>query len=100
MGFREHFPIPAAVLYCTIDLRSHPSFCELPGYKRTLTMFLTSIHVLWPVARSRVLVIQQPSDAKLLGGRSIPTGPVSRAAGLVAEDTVQPVTVLPRNGSV
>ena len=60
-------------------------------------MFLASGHGLRPVAGLALLVIEQAADAELLCGRAVPAGPVARAGGLVAEDAVQPGTVLARD---
>ena len=57
-------------------------------------MFLTPIDILGPVTGVGVLIVQQTTDAQLFSGGSIPAGPVPRAGRLVAEDAVQPVTVL------
>ena len=57
-------------------------------------MFLTSRHVLGPVTGVRLLVVEQPADAELLGGGAVPAGPVASAGRLVAEYSVQPVAVL------
>lgn len=57
-------------------------------------MLLTTVNVLRPVTRVGVLIVQKPSDAKLLRGGAVPAGPVPGAGGLVAKDTVQPVAVL------
>ena len=65
-----------------------------------LTMLLTACYIVWPVTRVCVLVVQQPSDAELLGGRPIPAIPVSSAGGLVPEYSIQPVTVVSTLGRV
>lgn len=61
-----------------------------------LTMFLASLDVLGPVAGPRPLVVKQTTNAELLGGGTVPAGPVPRAAGLVSENTVEPVAVFGR----
>lgn len=63
-------------------------------------MFLTANHVLGPVARMLVLIVEQSANAECLAGCSVPAGPVPGAAGLVAEHAVQPVAVLGGNGRV
>jgi len=63
-------------------------------------MLLTPGYVLWPVTGVCLLVVEQPSDAELLGGCPVPTGPVPGAGGLVPEYSVQPVTVLGALGRV
>lgn len=63
-------------------------------------MFLASFDILGPIATVRVLVVQQSPDAQLLGGRSVPAGPVPSTARLVAEDSVEPVAVLGGDRSV
>ena len=63
-------------------------------------MFLASLDVLRPVAGPGPLVVEQSTDAELLGGGAVPARPVPRAAGLVAEDAVEPVAVLGGDGRV
>jgi len=63
-------------------------------------MLLTAGYVLWPVARVCLLVVEQPPDAELLRGRPVPACPVASTGGLVAEYSVQPVTVLRTLGRV
>lgn len=63
-------------------------------------MFLASLDVLGPIARVGLVMVQQPTDAKLFGRGAVPAGPVPRAAGLVAEYAVEPVAVLGRYGRV
>jgi hypothetical protein len=63
-------------------------------------MLLASSDVLGPVAGVRLLVVEQPADAELLGGSAVPAGPVPGAGGLVAEDAVQVVAVLSLLGRV
>lgn len=63
-------------------------------------MLLASLDVLGPVAGPGLLVVQQTADAELLGRGAVPAGPVPRAAGLVAEDPVEPVAVLRRDRRV
>lgn len=63
-------------------------------------MLLATLDVLRPVAAVGVLVVQQPADAQLLGGRSVPARPVPGAGRLVAKDAVQPVAVLRRDGAI
>jgi len=60
-------------------------------------MLLTSIDVLGPVAGSSSFVVEQTAYTELLGGGAIPASPVPGAGSLVAEDSVQPVTMLGRN---
>ena len=69
-------------------------------FQSLLTMLLTAGYVLWPVARVCLLVVEQPPDAELLRGRPIPACPVASTGGLVAEYSVQPVTVLRTLGRV
>lgn len=57
-------------------------------------MFLATFDVLGPVARVRVLIVEQPADAQLFGGRAVPARPIPRARSLVTEYAVQPVTVV------
>merc|ERR1719384_1993948 len=63
-------------------------------------MFLAASNILRPVAGVGLLVVEQSTNAELLGGRSVPAGPVASAGGLVAEDSVQPVTVLGALGGI
>jgi hypothetical protein len=56
-------------------------------------MLLTSNDILGPIASVRFFVVEETSDAELLGGGAVPAGPVARAGGLVAEDAVQPLAV-------
>ena len=65
-----------------------------------LTMFLASGYILGPVAGVSLLVVEQPTDTELLGGGSVPAGPVASAGGLVPEYSVQPVTVLRALGGI
>jgi len=60
-----------------------------------LTMFLAPLDVLGPVARVSFLVVQQPADAQLFGGRAVPASPVSCARRLMTEYSVQPIAVFP-----
>ena len=57
-------------------------------------MFLAASNILRPVAGVGLLVVEQSTNAELLGGRSVPAGPVARAGSLVAKDAVEPVAVL------
>lgn len=68
--------------------------------KTVFTVFLTSLHVLGPIARVHVLVVQQSADAQLFSGRAVPACPIPRARCLVAEYAVQPVAMVPRYWSV
>jgi hypothetical protein len=63
-----------------------------------LTVLLAALDIVWPVARVSLLAVKKTSDAKLLGGGSVPAGPVAGARGLVSENTIQPVAVLSGNG--
>lgn len=63
-------------------------------------MFLATLDVLGPVAGVRVLVVQESANAQLLGGRTVPAGPVPGARSLVTEYAVQPVTVVSRYRAV
>lgn len=63
-------------------------------------MFLAAVYVLRPVARVRVLVVEQATDAQLFRGSAVPAGPVARAGRFVSEDSVQPITVLPAYRSI
>lgn len=63
-------------------------------------MLLAALDVLGPVARVRVLVVQQSADAQLLGGGAVPARPVPGARRLVAEYAVQPVAVVSGYGAV
>lgn len=56
-------------------------------------MFLATLDRLGPIARVSLLVVQESTDAQLFGRRSVPTGPVTGARGLVTEYSVQPVAV-------
>ena len=58
-----------------------------------LTMFLTPLHVVRPVTRVGILIVQQSADTQLLRGRAVPTRPVARARSFVTKDAVQPVAV-------
>ena len=57
-------------------------------------MFLATVDVVGPVAGVGVFVVEETTNAELLRGSSVPAGPVPRAGRLVAEDAVEPVTVL------
>ena len=63
-------------------------------------MFLAAGNILRPVAGVSLLVVEQSTNAELLGGRSVPAGPVASAGGLVPEYSVQPVTVLGALGGI
>lgn len=63
-------------------------------------MLLAAVHIFGPIAAVRILVVQQSADAQLLGGRSVPAGPVARARSFMAENAVQPVTVFRWHRSV
>ena len=63
-------------------------------------MFLAAGNVLRPVTGVSLLVVEQPTDTELLGGGAVPAGPVAGAGGLVAEYSVQPVTVLSALGGI
>jgi len=63
-------------------------------------MFLAASNILRPVAGVSLLVVEQSTNAELLGGCSVPAGPVASAGGLVAEYSVQPVTVLRAEGRI
>jgi len=63
-------------------------------------MFLAAGNILRPVAGVSLLVVEQPADTELLGGGSVPAGPVASAGGLVPEYSVQPVTVLRALGGI
>jgi hypothetical protein len=65
-----------------------------------LTVLLAALDIVWPVARVSLLAVKKTSDAKLLGGGSVPAGPVAGARSLVSENTIQPVAVLSRNGRI
>jgi len=58
-----------------------------------LTVFLTPLHVVRPVTRVGILIVQQSSDTQLLRGRAVPTCPVARARRFMTKDPVQPVAV-------
>lgn len=61
---------------------------------------MASSDVLRPVAGVRFFVVEEAADAKLLGGRAVPTSPVAGARGLVAKNTVKPVTVVCTDGRI
>jgi len=63
-------------------------------------MFLTAGNILRPVAGVSLLVVEKSTNTELLGGCSIPAGPVAGAGGLVAKYSVQPVTVLRALGGI
>lgn len=63
-------------------------------------MFLATLDILGPIARMSVLVVQKSTDAQLFGRCAVPASPVTGARRLVAEYSVQPVTVLTGDGSV
>lgn len=63
-------------------------------------MFLTSAHVLWPVARMGVFVVEETPDAELFSGGAVPTGPIPGARCFMAKDPVQPVAVLRADGGI
>jgi len=66
----------------------------------TERMFLTAGNILRPVAGVSLLVVEKSTNTELLGGCSIPAGPVAGAGGLVAKYSVQPVTVLRALGGI
>lgn len=57
-------------------------------------MFLASFDVLRPIAGPGSLVVQKSTDAQLLGGGSVPAGPIPGARCLVAENTIKPVAMV------
>jgi len=63
-------------------------------------MFLAASNILRPVAGVSLLVVEQSTNTELLGGGSVPAGPVAGAGGLVPEYSVQPVTVLRALGGI
>ena len=63
-------------------------------------MFLAAGNILRPVAGVSLLVVEQSTNTELLGGGSVPAGPVASAGGLVPEYSVQPVTVLRALGGI
>ena len=63
-------------------------------------MFLAAGNILRPVAGMSLLVVEQSTNAELLCGGSVPAGPVASAGGLVAEYSVEPVTVLRALGGI
>ena len=65
-----------------------------------ITMFLAASNILRPVAGVSLLVVEQSTNTELLGGGSVPAGPVASAGGLVPEYSVQPVTVLRALGGI
>lgn len=65
-----------------------------------LTVFLAAVDILGPVAGVGVLIVQQSADAQLFCRSAVPTGPVTRAGRLVAEDAVQPVAMFSSDGTV
>lgn len=60
-------------------------------------MFLATLDIFWPITGPRALIVQQSTNAKLLGSGSVPTGPVPRAGCLMPENAVEPVAVLCRD---
>jgi len=46
------------------------------------------------------LIVEKSTDAELLGGCSVPAGPVPGARGFVSEDTVQPVAMFSTLGRI
>lgn len=62
-----------------------------------LTVLLTSLDVLGPVAGPGSFVVKQSAYAELFGGGAVPASPVPGAGSLVAEDSVQPVAVFGRD---
>ncbi len=73
---------------------------QLLRYKEILTMLLATSNILWPVTGVGLLVVQQATNTELFSGCSVPARPVPGAAGLVAENSVQPVTVLGALGRI
>jgi len=63
-------------------------------------MFLAAGNVLRPVTGVSLLVVEQTTDTELLGGGPVPAGPVAGAGGLMAEYSVEPVTVLRALGGI
>jgi hypothetical protein len=63
-------------------------------------MFLATSNILWPVTGVGLLVVQQATNTELFSGCSVPARPVPGAASLVAENSVQPVTVLGALGRI
>lgn len=63
-------------------------------------MFLAASDVLWPVTSMGILAVEQTADTELLGGCAVPAGPVAGAGRLVAENTVEPFTVIRGEGWV
>lgn len=63
-------------------------------------VLLATSNILWPVAGMGLLVVQQAADTELFCGGSVPAGPIPGAASLVAENSVQPVTVLGALGRI
>lgn len=59
-----------------------------------LTVFLTAVNILWPIAGVSVLIVQKTTNAELLRSSSVPACPIAGAGRLVAEDAVQPIAVL------
>lgn len=55
-------------------------------------MFLASLDGFGPVTGVLVFVVEETTNTELFDGGSIPASPVADARGLVAEDTVLPVT--------
>merc|ERR1711997_670932 len=63
-------------------------------------MFLAAGNILRPVTGVSLLVVEKSTNTELLGGGSVPAGPVASAGGLVPEYSVQPVTVLRALGGI
>jgi len=61
---------------------------------------LASANVLRPVASVGLFVVQEPSDAELLGRRSVPASPVAGARRFVSENTIKPVAMLSADGGI
>jgi len=87
-------------LACPVPVTGLPQGHVTVGIIFTQRMFLAAGNILRPVAGVSLLVVEQAADAELLGGGSVPAGPVASAGGLVPENSVQPVTVLRALGGI
>lgn len=63
-------------------------------------MLLTPRNILRPIARMRVLIIEQPPDAQLLRRRPVPARPIPRTRRLMPKNPIQPVAVVRGNRGV
>ena len=56
-------------------------------------MFLATLNIFWPIARSCSLVVKKTTNAELFSSCSVPTSPVPCAGSFMAKDTIEPITM-------